>query len=193
MSGKGCKVCRVLGDRDMEQYEGQVVDQWQADAPERKGYRQLAEWLNVTMLRREMDRAGLSTLGEEAQSKYDRLTAADTSVAEEVATGLSAAGIDVDSLQDDFVSYGVVRTHLQDCLDLEYTAEAGDWEAEAIEMARGYATKKVTGAVRSLRNKGNLEGGDIGINVDVKLECESCHAAIPVDRAVRRGYICDCE
>jgi hypothetical protein len=193
MSGDGCKVCRVLTERDMEQYEGQLVDQWQADTPERKGYRQLAEWLNVTMLRREMDRAGLSTLGEEAQSKYDRLTASDQSVAEEVATDLSGAGIDVDGLQSDFVSYGVVRTHLQDCLDLEYTAEAGDWEAESIEMARDYATKKVTEAVRSLHNKGDLEGSDIRVDVDVELECESCHAAIPVDRALRRGYICDCE
>jgi hypothetical protein len=192
MSRDGCKVCRVLSDRDMEQYEDQLVDQWQADAPKRKGYRQLAEWLNATMLRREMDRAGLSTLGEEARSKYDRLTT-NTSVAEEVATDLSSAGIDVDSLRKDFVSYGVIRTHLQNCLDLEYTVEGGDWEAEAIEMARNYAVKKVSEAVRSLQNKGNLEGGDISVDVDVTLECESCHAAVPVDRAVRREYVCDCE
>ena len=192
MSRDGCKVCRILSDRDMEQYEGRLVDQWQADAPQRKGYRQLAKWLNTTMLRREMDRAGLSTLGEEARSKYDRLTT-DTSVAEEVATDLSGAGIDVDSLRKDFVSYGVIRTHLQNCLDLEYTMEGGDWEAEAIEMARSYAVEKVSEAVRSLQNKGDLEGSNISIDVDVTLECESCHAAVPVDRALRREYVCDCE
>jgi len=193
MSRNGCKVCRVLDERDMKQYEDQLVDQWQADPPERKGYRQLADWLNVTMLRREMDRGGLSTLGEEARSKYDRLTADDDLVAEEVATDLAGAGIGIDRLQDDFVSYGVVRTHLRDCLNLEYTTESGDWEAETIEMAREFATRKVTEAARSLHNKGDLNGGDITVTVDVALECESCHATVPVDRAVRRGYICDCE
>lgn len=193
MTEHGCKVCRVLDERGMERYEDQLIDQWQADGPERKGYRQLADWLNVTMLRREMDRSGLSTLGQEAESKYERLRSADGSVAEEVAAGLSGAGIDVDRLQNDFVSYGVVRTHLQECLDLEYTAESGDWETSTIEMARDYATKKVSEAVRSLSNKGELEGGELEVDVSVAIECETCHAAVPVDRAVRRGYICDCE
>jgi hypothetical protein len=193
MTDDGCKVCRVLAEREMEGYEGQLVDQWQADPPERKGYRQLAEWLNVTMLRREMDRAGLSTLGAEARSKYERLRDDEGSIAEEVATDLAAAGVDIDRLRDDFVSYGVVRTHLRDCLDLEYTAESGEWESEAIEMARGFATRKVTEAVRSLHNKGELAGGDVAVDVAVTVECESCHATVPVERAVRRGYICDCE
>lgn len=193
MGEQGCKVCRVLEERDMEQYEGQLTDQWQADPPERKGYRQLADWLNTTMLRREMDRAGLSTLGDEARSKYERLQSSDGSVGEEVATDLAGAGIDVNSLQKDFVSYGVIRTHLRDCLNLNYTAETGDWEAEAIEMAREFANKKITEAVRSLGNKKNIAGGEVGVDINVELECKSCHAAVPVDRAVRRGYICDCE
>lgn len=193
MTEHGCKVCRVLNERGMERYEDQLVDQWQAEAPERKGYRQLAEWLNITMLRREMDRAGLSTLGQEAASKYERLRKADESVTEEVAAGLSSAGVDVEGIRSDFVSYGVVRTHLRECLDLKYTAESGDWEAETIEMARDYATKKISEAVRSLSNKEELEGGELGVNVSVAIECETCHATVPVDRAVRRGYICDCE
>jgi hypothetical protein len=65
MSEYGCKVCRVLDEYGMERYEEQLLEQWQADPPNRKGYRQLAEWFNTLMLRREMDRAGLSTLGGE--------------------------------------------------------------------------------------------------------------------------------
>jgi hypothetical protein len=193
MTEHGCKVCRVLDQRGMERYEDQLIDQWQADGPERKGYRQLADWLNVTMLRRELDRAGLSTLGQEAESKYERLHSADESVGDEVAAGLSGAGIDVERLEEDFVSYGVVRTHLRECLDLEYTVESGDWETETIEMARDYATKKVSEAVRSLSNKGELEGGELEVDVSVAIKCGTCHAAVPVNRAVRRGYICDCE
>jgi len=73
MSEYGCKVCRVLDEYDMERYEEQLLEQWQADSSQRKGYRKLSEWFNTLMLRREMDRAGLSTLGDEAESKYERL------------------------------------------------------------------------------------------------------------------------
>jgi hypothetical protein len=193
MTEYGCKVCRILDQRDMAQYEEQLADQWQTDGPDRKGYRQLAKWFNVTMLRREMDRAGLSTLGQEAASKYERLEDGEPSVAEEVASDLVAAGIDTDRLRDDFVSYAVIRTHLKECLGLEYTTEPGDWEADSIEIAREYATEKVTGAAQSLYNKGELRVGDLSVSVDVEFECESCHATVPADRAIRRGYICGCE
>jgi len=85
MSEYGCKVCRVLDEYDMERYEEQLLEQWQADSSQRKGYRKLSEWFNTLMLRREMDRAGLSTLGDEAESKYERLQS-DEAIAAEVAT-----------------------------------------------------------------------------------------------------------
>ena len=193
MSEYGCKVCRVLDEYGMERYEEQLLEQWQADPPQRKGYRQLAEWFNTLMLRREMDRAGLSTLGGEAESKYERLRG-DGTLAEEVATGLSNAGVPIAQLRDDFVSYGVVRTHLTECLGAEIDLPSGDWEQEALEISRRHAATKVEEAVRSLRNKGRLAaGGDVDVSVTVELECEHCHTRVPVDRARRREYVCHCD
>lgn len=190
MDEYGCKVCRVLDERDMERYESQLVDQWQADRPQRKGYRQLAEWLNVTVLRREMDRAGLSTLGDEATSKYERLRGDDETVAAEVRNDLRTAGIPIDEVESDFVSYGVVRTHLKECLGEDQEFESGDWEADAIDIARDHAARKVREAVESLQHKGEIDAvGDLTVHVDVELECESTHVRIPVDRAIRRGYV----
>jgi len=89
----------------------------------------------LTVLRREMDAAGLATLGDEAESKYERLRAADAT-AREVARLLEREGVDVAALEADFVSYGVVRTHITDCLGAEYeSATAGDWERETIDIA----------------------------------------------------------
>lgn len=193
MSGYGCKVCRVLDEYGMERYEDQLLEQWQADASQRKGYRQLAEWFNTLMLRREMDRAGLSTLGDEAESKYERLQS-DEAVAAEVATELENAGIPIDTVRDDFVSYGVIRTHLKECLESDVDLSSGDWEQSAIEISKGHATTKIEEAVRSLRNKGRLTaGGDVNVSVTVELECESCHARVPADRAIRREYVCRCD
>lgn len=192
MSEYGCKVCRVLDERGMGRYEDRLVEQWQADPPKRKGYRQLATWFNVLMLRREMERAGLSTLGDEAESKYERLTADDSAIAAEVRDGLRNNGIDVDSLESDFVSYGVIGTHLKECLEQERETTSTEWEPEAIEIARSHAEGKVSEAVRSLLNKERLlSEGDVSVRVSVELECEECHTRIPAERALRRGYICD--
>lgn len=190
MSEYGCKVCRVLDERGMNRYENRLVDQWQASSPNRKGYRQLAEWLNTMMLRREMDRAGLSTLGNEAESKYQRLNDGDETVAAEVRNDLCNEGIDVDSLDSDFVSYGVVRTHLKECLHLELDVQSTDWEEEAIEYTHKHASKKLEETVRSLLNKERLAAcGDVEVHVSFEVECEGCHTRVPIDRAIRRGYI----
>lgn len=191
MGEYGCKVCRVLDEHELADREQELLDRWLADGPKRMGYRRLARWLNVALLRRAMDRAGLSILGAEPASKYDRLTGEDEAVAEELRTDLSAAGVDVEHLERAFVSYGVVRTHLRECLGAERDHEPGDWEADSIRIATDHAEQKVSEAVRSLSNKGRLRaGGDISVTVRVELECEACHMRVPADRALRRGHVC---
>lgn len=189
----GCKVCRVLDERGLERYNERMIDQWQGDKQTRKGYRELARWLNVTLLRREMDRAGLSTLGDEAESKYDRLVAGDSNAAE-IEHILEREGIDVDGLQGDFVSYGVVRTHIKECLGAEYEkSQSSEWEREAIDIATDHARSKIEDAVSSLRSKGELDaGGEIDVTVTAELECSNCHSKVPLQRAVRREYLCEC-
>lgn len=190
----GCKVCKVLGERDIEHYNDRILSQWQGDESQRKGYRQLAEWLNVTLLRREMDQVGLPTLGEEATSKYERLQS-DEASATEVANMLEREGVDVDGLESDFVSYGVVRTHITECLGAEYekTGES-DWEKETIDIARDRANDKIREAVVSLVNKEKIQSSnDLEVHLSVELECESCQSRVPLGRAIRRGRVCQCE
>ncbi|WP_254533063.1 rod-determining factor RdfA [Natrinema gelatinilyticum] len=190
----GCKVCRVLSDHGLEHYDERLLDEWRGSNGQRKGYRQLARWLNVTLLRREMDKVGLSTLGDEAESKYDRLQD-EGATATEVASMLEREGIDIESLQSDFVSYGVVRTHLIDCLGAKYERPtATDWETDAISIARDHAEEKIMSAVQSLERKGDLDASDdVAVHVDVEIECEKCQTRVPLHRALRRGEVCNCE
>jgi hypothetical protein len=185
-----CKVCRVLHERGLEHYDDRLLSEWKGE--ERKGYRQLARWLNVTLLRREMDRAGLSTLGNEAESKYDRLQDGGTT-AEEVTDMLEHEGVAIGALRDDFVSYGVIRTHLKDCLGAEYEPkESTEWERDAIEITRSHARDKIDSAVQSLVNKGKLATDEVSVHLTVELECERCQARVPLRRAQRRGSLCTC-
>lgn len=189
----GCKVCRVLDERGLNDYDERLVEQWHGDEKSRKGYRQLARWLNVTLLRREMDVVGLSTLGNEAESKYDRLVAEDSN-AVELERVLEREGIDVDRLRGDFVAYGVIRKHLKKCLGVEYQKpESSEWEQEAIDIASEHAKSRISDAVSSLQSKGEIAAGrDIDVAVTVELECPECRSKVPLQRAMRRGYICNC-
>lgn len=194
MEQYGCKVCRVLDEQGVDHYDDRLLEEWQADRSQRKGYRALTRWLNVTLLRREMDRAGLPTLGGEAASKYERLQNDDGDGAE-VERMLRREGVDVDALQDDFVSYGVMRTHLLDCLDAEYerAESASDWEDESIRIARDHAEGKITEAVQSLVNKDEIAaGGDVSVHVEPEIECGECRMRAPLRRVRRRGYVCEC-
>jgi len=187
-----CKVCKVLEKYDCEYYDDRLLDQWTAPKSERKGYRQLARWLNVNLLRRQMDRAGLSTLGGEAESKYDRLQE-DSETAIELGEYLESEGIAIDELRSDFVSYGVIRRHLKECLDAEREQSSTDWEQEAIDIATAQSEKKIGEAVRSLLNKGRIDAkGDTTVHVTTEIECHLCHSRVPVSRALRRGYLCSC-
>lgn len=189
----GCKVCRVLDERRLEKYDDRLVEQWKGDGKPRKGYRRLARWLNVTLLRREMDMVGLSTLGNEAESKYDRLVEDDAN-AVELERVLEREGIDVDRLRDDFVAYGVVRKHLKECLGAEYREpDSSEWQQQAIEIATDHARSRVSDAVSSLQSRGDIEaGGTLNVEVTAEVECTDCRSKVPLQRALRRGYVCHC-
>lgn len=172
MGTHGCKVCRVLQQRGMDRYEEVLLDRWTAEPPERMGYRKLARWLNVAMLQLEMDRAGVSTIGGAAEACYDLLRGSDA-MADEVAESLTDTGIDASQLTDDFVSYGVVRTHLKECLGAERETKSGSWERDAIDISFEHARTKLGEAIRSLQNKGELSaGGEISVHVGGELECD---------------------
>lgn len=194
MSDHGCKVCRVLDDRELGRLDDELVGRWHGESGERMGYRRLADWLNATLLRREMERAGVATGGGEARSRYDRLTGDDEATAAAVTDLLRREGVAVDALRDDFVSYSVVRTHLQDCLDEEREpAPPAEWEAGRLEQLAAYTAAEASDAVRSLVNKGELEaGGDIEPEVTIRVTCTDCGAAVPIDDALAAGAFCDC-
>lgn len=192
MTEYGCKVCRVLAERDLEELNPELVARWTGETGERLGYRRLADWLNTAMLRRELEIVGLPTGGDEARSRYERLD--DDETAPAVKRLLRDNGVAVDALLADFVSYSVLRTHLTDCLGAERDpTPPSDWEADRLESLEAYAESEARDAVRSLVNKGRLAaGGDIDVSATVTLRCSACGKSQPVEAALSADRLCDC-
>lgn len=198
MTEHGCKVCRVLAERDLEHLNSELVARWHGEAGERMGYRRLADWLNRAFLRTEMEIVGMPTAGGEVRSRYERLVgddaAADDEEAAEIRRLLTRGGVAVDDLLDDFVSYSVVRTHLTECLgESREPSPAIDWEEDQLAQLEEYASAEAADAVRSLVNKGKLTaGGQVEANVSVAVTCSACGVAVPFEEALAAETFCDC-
>lgn len=194
MEEYGCKVCRVLADRNLTGYDDKLVRQWTGKDGERKGYRALAQWLNVSFLHEEMARAGLSTRGDEPESKYHRLSGTDEVVAHEVHQLLLDEGLPMESIERDFVSYGVVRKHLKDCLGAKREkASQSPWHREAIEYTTDMAQRKVEDAVRAAYNRGALSAGKKPtVSVSIAVSCPDCGEQRDVLSAIEGGAVCLC-
>ena len=194
MTDDRCKVCRTLSAWGRPWMEESLVARWRGEEGERMGYRRLARWLNATLLEQAMERAGLPTAGDEAASRYDRLVGDDEDVARGVREVLQDGGVPVDDLAADFVSYGVVRTHLLECLEAERPErDPDDWEADAVAAARKRALEQVYAAVRARFNKDRLAAGGVpDVDVAVTLTCPACGVQASAVEALNSRMLCDC-
>jgi hypothetical protein len=198
----GCKVDRVIeryglaaADPVYDSLDGGLLARWTgADGRAEMGYRSLTEWFNKRLLKRVYDEHGRETLGSRLDSDYEILQDGDELVRAELVESLRAAGIDGDQLAADLVSWGTMRTHLQECLDGHKPTETAstDWEVESVEKAVAVAEDKAESAVGTLASKGRLAGGDdADIDVAIRLSCGACPTRVPFEVALERGYVCE--
>jgi hypothetical protein len=197
----GCKVDRVTeryglatADPVYDSLDEGLLARWTGRGDRTAmGYRSLTEWFNKRLLKRVYDEHGRETLGARLDSDYDLLQREDDLVSAELVESLRADGIDGEQLAADLVSWGTMRTHLQECLDGQKEAETAgtEWEVTSVEKAVDVAEEKTASAVSALAAKGRLAGGiDAGIDVRVQLTCGSCPTRVPFEVALERGYVC---
>ncbi|MFB6141588.1 MAG: rod-determining factor RdfA [Halosimplex sp.] len=190
-AGCSCKVGRAVRTYDLGAFDRTLVDRRRDGA----SLRDLETVVNEAILRAALREADADVIGD-VSSVYERLTGDDASAGEraELRGRLERAGVDVDALSDDFVSYGTVRTHLRECLDVETDRRT----PLSVEDARGtveWARSRSEGIVeRTLDRLGatpEFAAGDLSVTHVVRVTCADCGATYPVDEFVDRGG-CDC-
>lgn len=197
-----CKVDEVIRRYDLDtadpRYESLdegLLNRWTgSEDRDAAGYRTLTEWFNKRLLRRVFDRHGRETFGDRIDNDYEALTSDDDLVREDAIADLESDGIDGAAVRDDMVSWGTMRTHLQECLDgtKERPTSSSDWERETVAMAQSFATDKVESALSSLSTKGRLAGVEEStVVVQIQLQCDHCPTRVPFDVALERGYVCE--
>ena len=190
MSEDGCKVCRLRREYDLERLDETLLERWQRPK-DRQGYRQLATYVNATLLEYELERAGVYTLEPAAIALYERLVDGDA----EIMRKLRLEEVPLDRLERDFVSYGVIRTHLTECLGAEWsgTERTTEWERETLETVVPRLVDRSTDAIRSLVERGEIDVPEtVEVAVETTVRCPTCDETAAVEALLEGGPLCDC-
>jgi len=197
----GCKVDAVIDkyglastDPVYDSLDEGLLARWTgANDRTEMGYRSLTAWFNKRLLKRVYTEHGRESLDTRIDSDYDTLRGDDALHRDELIERLQAAGIPGETLHDDMVSWGTMRTHLNDCLDgrKEPREATTNWERESVETAKAVVERKAETALSSLSKKGDIDGGDAAeIEAQIQLGCPDCPTRVPFDVALERGYVC---
>ncbi|WP_254525531.1 rod-determining factor RdfA [Natrinema caseinilyticum] len=198
----GCKVDATIdqysletADPRHESLDDGLLARWNGtDGHTGVGYRTLTEWFNKRLLKRIYDEHGREALDARIDADYEALSGDDDLVRDEMIERLATAGIDGEQVLDDMVSWGTMRTHLNECLEgsKEHAEARTDWEQNSIAVARDIATEKVDEALSSLASKGELDGTSSStVEVQIHVRCDNCPTRVPLDVALERGYVCE--
>ena len=189
------KVARLLEEHDLEGLGAEMEARWTAEE-DRMSLRALAAYFNQEVLRTRLEAAGINMLDGELENIYRLLTDDDVSAAERTRVGrrLQRNGLDVDEVEDHFVTYQAIRTYLTEYRDAEYVRDDRnpvEREVENVERLRGRVETVTSGKLEQLRERGDLSLGSFRTVVDVKVVCEDCHSQYDVLDLLDRGG-CDC-
>ncbi|WP_436901879.1 rod-determining factor RdfA [Halovenus halobia] len=192
------KVARLIEEYGLgQQFGDQLETRWTADGEQRDSLRTLADHFNERLLEAAAADAGLSTVDGESANLYRLLTDDDVSGGNrtEARRRLEQAGVDVDQLEGDFVSYQAIRSYLTEYRNAEYDHEREQARPDRVVQTLQRLTERVRSvadrSLTQLRDTGRITLGEFRLFVDVSVLCEDCGSQYSAVELIRRGG-CDC-
>lgn len=188
-----CKIDRIIERRGLDGLDEELVRRRRADGA---SLRDLESVINRRVLAAALRDERVETIQGEVENLYRLLTAEAVSAGArtEAIDRLERNGIDAEALQDDFVSYQTVRTHLRDCIGLETGRESSIDRGAAENTVLGFLTRSETvieGTLSRLRSAGELHTGDLDLSVNARVACQECGREYTVSQLLDRGS-CAC-
>jgi len=196
--GPSNKVARLLEAYGVDEGLGDELEAlWTADGSERKSLRDLADYFNRRLLEAALSSADTATVDGEAANLYRLLTAENVSsgMRTEARTRLERAGVDVEQLERDFVTYQAIRSYLKTYRGAEYEGTSDEESVEnvreTVQRLQSRVQRVVENGLTRLRSTDRLTLGEFRLFVDIDVLCETCGAQYGVVDLLKRGG-CDC-
>jgi hypothetical protein len=184
-----CKIDAVCARRDLSVLPQRVVER---RIERDDSLRDLERFFNRELLAAAMRDAGMELVEDEARNLYRLLTGDDVSRAArtEARDRLARAGVDVDAVRRDFVTYGTVRTHLRECAGVETGREAtvtADGVTDTVFKLFGRTEAVTERELSRLAGTPALETGDLTVSLTARVACETCGEEYSLRRLLERG------
>lgn len=194
-SGRQNKVRRLIDEYELDGLGDELERKWTANE-DRLSLRELAEYVNRNILERTLAASDVGTLDGEIENLYRLLTDDEAGIADRTRARrrLEREGVDVDRLQEDFVTYQSVRTYLKNHRGAEYTASGSDPVEQATQTVHQLQSRLRTvteSKLKRMDETGSVDIGSPGAMVTVQVVCNECGRQFPFDEFVDRGR-CDC-
>lgn len=192
------KVARLIEAYELAPIGADLEAAWLGEDGERQSLRDLADRFNRALLLSAIRDAGMDVVDGEVQNYYRLLTDDDVSAGRrvEAENRLDAAGVDVDPLREDFVTYQAIRHYLTEVRGASYERdEARDGverERSVIDRLQSRVEHVVRDTVDRLTGAGRLSVGDYRVLVSVDVLCQDCGGQYTVGELLDRGH-CDCD
>jgi hypothetical protein len=192
MSGDtGCKVDRVCERWELPM-DDELRERWRGG----ESLRDLETVLNEAVLRAALRSADADVIDGEAANLYRLLTDDAVSAGQRVdaEARLRRAGLDPAAVTDDFVSYGTVRTHLNECLGVETARDTrlDPDEGRTTVLKLLSRTESVTErTIARLTDQGSLTIPAPSVTLSLRVACEECGDEYSFSQLLSRGG-CSC-
>lgn len=193
------KVARLIAEYDLDGMGERLERHWLGEDGDRSSLRELADLFNRALLEAVMEEAGIQFLDGEVENLYRLLTDPDVSTGQRVRARniLTGDGVDVDRLEENFVSHQSVHNYLRNHrgVSLEDAPDPNtrlDEEAKTIRRLRNRLVVVTESAIDRLRTSGHVDIGDFSVIVDVTVLCDDCGRSFSV-RELLQEDSCQCE
>lgn len=191
------KVARLVDEYGLDGLEGELEARWTGEVEPRLSLRDLADRFNLELLRTALLKAGLNPMDQDVDGYYEALTSPDVSEGQraQVRNELARAGVDVASLEADFVSHQSMHTYLTEVRGAEAptaaAADAVENDVETLQRLLSRTTAVTEGTLERHSDAGRIALGEFDVLLDLRVLCNDCGTDRDALTLLREGG-CDC-
>lgn len=192
------KVGKVISKYNLQKFHAELPSRWIGEGREAQSLRDLADELNVAILREAMESVNLEPLDGEVENTYRLLTGGEVSSGMRTAkrNQLERDGVDVDSVESDFVTHQAVYAYLRQVLDVSKQDEGDpdpiEKHSQRINRLRSRTEAVTNDSIESLVSNNALEIGDPEVSVNIQVYCHQCSSQYSLSSLLTRSG-CDCK
>ena len=194
--GHRTKVAKLIEKYDLEGDGDELERLWTASGDERRSLRELATMFNKRILRSTIEDAAITSLSIDLDDVYRQLRGEKGTSADQtrVRRRLEREGVDVETLQSEFVSYQAIRSFLKEERGAEYNPDQDliERDTETIQQLRNRTMLVTETKLDGLVTNDEIELGPYEITVDINVYCDDCGRQFDViDILEQEG--CNCQ